>query len=476
MTRINTNIPSIVAQGRMRANLHDLNTRLMRLSTGLRINKGADDPAGLIASETLRSEMGSIQQAIANSDRAINMLSTAEGALNEVSALLLGIKGLVLDMANEGALGPEEIAADQLEIDSILASIDRIANTTQFAGKKLLNGTLDYALSGVNTGHLASIQAYSARIPEGSTKTVMVQVTTSAETAHLSFDNASKVTSAVTIELSGKRGTTILSFTSGTSFDTILASVNADTTATGVSASKSGTALRLDSIDFGSDAFVSVKSINGTFVWGSYNVVAGTTSDDYGVDVGALVNGQTANGSGLKVDIRTASYDGRFYLTAAFAQSSTSTTFYVTGGGSLFQISPEVSPLGQVNVGISSVSTANLGNTVLGFLNTIKSGGANAVDQGNYIAAEDIVNEAVNQIAVARGRLGSLEKNQIQTNISSQQVALENVTASESIIRDADIAVEVSAMTRAQILVQATQLTLALANQQPQMALQLLGG
>ena len=474
MTRINTNIPSIIAQGQMRSNLGDLNKRLTRLSTGLRINKGADDPAGLIASETLRSEIGGIKQAISNSNRAVNMLSTAEGALNEVSALLLGIKSLIVNMANEGALGPEEIAADQLEIDSILASIDRISNTTQFAGKKLLNGSLDYTMSGVTTAHLASVQTYSARIPEGSTKSVTVQVTTSAETARVGFDNASKVTSAVTIEVGGQRGTTILSFASGSTFDQILTSINADTAATGVSASKSGTALRLDSTDFGTDAFVSVKSINGTFVWGTNEVVAGTSANDTGVDTGALVNGQAANGKGLRLDIRTASFDGRFYLSSAFAQSATSTTFYVTGGGSLFQLSPEVTPQGQINMGLQSVSTASLGNTVMGFLDTVKAGGANAVDQGNYQTAEDIINEAINQIAVFRGRLGSLERNQIETNISSQQVALENVTASESIIRDADMAVEVSAMTRANILVQATQLTLGMANQQPQLALSLL--
>ncbi|MCP4591137.1 MAG: flagellin [bacterium] len=475
MTRINTNIPSIIAQGRMRNNLNDLNTRLERLSTGLRINRGADDPAGLIASETLRSEMSSLRQAIANSDRAVNMLSTAEGSLNEVSSLLLEIKGLVVDMANAGALGPEEVAADQLEIDSILSSIDRIANTTQFAGKKLLNGTLDYAMSNVNTSHVASVQVYGARIPEGASKNITVQMTASAETALRTFDNASKVTSAATVEIAGMRGTEILSFTSGTTFSEIVTAVNDNTGVTGVSASLSGTALRMDSVDFGSDAFVSVKSISGNFVWGTSAVTTGITSTDTGVDAGVLVNGQVASTNGLRVDIRTAALDSRFYLDSSFAQSSTSTAFQVTGGGSLFQISPEVSPLGQINVGLASVSTANLGNTITGYLNSIKSGGTNAVNQNNFIAAEDIVNESINQVAVFRGRLGSLQKNQIQTNINSQQVALENVTASESIIRDADMAVEVSALTRAQILVQATQQTLGLANQQPQIALQLLG-
>ncbi|MCK4658106.1 MAG: flagellin [Phycisphaerae bacterium] len=475
MTRINTNIPSIIAQGRMRNNLLDQNTRLERLSTGLRINRGADDPAGLIASETLRSEISGIAQAMANSERAINMLATAEGALNEISALLLHIKGLVVEMANEGGLGDEEVAADQLEIDSILSSIDRISNTSQFSGKKLLNGSLDYTLSNVDTNCLASVQVYGARIPESSTKSVVVQVTNSAETATLGFDNADKATSAVTIELAGQSGTEILSFVSGTTFAQIITAANDLTTATGVSASLSGTALRFDSTGYGSDAYVSVKSINGIFVQGAQQVDSGATSTDYGVDPSVLVNGQQASTNGLRIDSRTATLDGRLYLDSDFAQSATTTTFRITGGGSLFQLGPEVSPLGQVHVGLQSVSTANLGNAVVGFLNTIKTGGTCAVDQGNYIVAEDIVNQAINQIAVFRGRLGNLEKNQIRTNINSQQIALENVTSAESVIRDADVAVEVSAMTRAQILVQATQLTLSVANQQPQLALQLLG-
>ena len=91
------------------------------------------------------------------------------------------------------------------------------------------------------------------------------------------------------------------------------------------------------------------------------------------------------------------------------------------------------------------------------------------------MAAQNIVSEAINQVATARGRLGSLQKNQIETNINSQQIALENVSASESIIRDADIATEVSALTRAQILFQSTQNTLQISNALPQAVLGLLG-
>ena len=125
MTRINTNIPSIQAIHRLAANQFDLGVRLERLSTGLRINRGRDDPAGLIASETLRSEIRGISQAVENSQRAVNVITTAEGALNEISALLLDMRALINHAANEGAISSSELQADQLQIDSLLEAIDR---------------------------------------------------------------------------------------------------------------------------------------------------------------------------------------------------------------------------------------------------------------------------------------------------------------------------------------------------------------
>ena len=119
MSRISTNVPSLIAARILGTNQNSMNTALQRLSTGLRINSGKDDPAGLIASETLRSEMRGISQAIENSTRATNVLSTAEGALNEISSLLLDIRGLINHGANDGAIGNDELKADQLQIDSL---------------------------------------------------------------------------------------------------------------------------------------------------------------------------------------------------------------------------------------------------------------------------------------------------------------------------------------------------------------------
>src|SRR5688500_20339823 len=123
MSRINTNISSLQAIHTLTKNQTDLSTRLQRLSTGLKINAGKDAPAALIASETLRSEINGIHQAIDNSQRANNVVNTAEGALGEVSALLLEVQGLTNEAANSGALSPQEIEANQLQVDAILNSI-----------------------------------------------------------------------------------------------------------------------------------------------------------------------------------------------------------------------------------------------------------------------------------------------------------------------------------------------------------------
>lgn len=492
MSRINTNVPALQAINRLGQNQLDLNVRLERLGTGLRINRGGDDPAGLIASETLRSEISGIQQAISNSSRAINVISTVEGALNEVSSLMLDLRGLVVGTANDGALTPEEIDANQLEIDNILASIDRIANNTTFGRQKLLDGTRDYNVSSVNTADLASVQIYGARIAENSSREIIVQLTQSAETGNVAFQGAfagtpqgagvESFTSAVTLEVAGTVGSEILSFASGTSLTSIRNAINDVSIVTGVSALISTTnvggitsSLVINSTSYGSDAFVTVKPITGNFIEMGNN---GVTTKDFGVDAGVLINGQLAAARGLQLDLRSSGLDMRAFLTQTFGSGgdpTPTTTFQITGGGSIFQVTPEVTPLGQINVGIGSVSTANLGNNVSGFLRTIGSGGANEVRKKNFVAAQAIITEAVNQIAVLRGRLGSVQKNQIETNIRSQQVALENVTASESSIRDADMASEVAALTRAQILVQSTQATLQIATSAPSAVLSLLG-
>src|SRR3990167_9043555 len=148
MTRINTNTSSLVAQNTLQRSHNSLQTSLTRLSTGLRINDGKDDPAGLIASEALRSDITNIGKAIGNSQRANQVISTADSALAKVSSLLNDIRGLATEAANSGVLSDEQISANQLQVDASLEAIDRIAQTTTFQGKKLLDGSLEFIVKG----------------------------------------------------------------------------------------------------------------------------------------------------------------------------------------------------------------------------------------------------------------------------------------------------------------------------------------
>src|SRR2546423_11851937 len=209
MARINTNVSALTAQRGLAKSQRQLSDTLQRLSSGLRINRGADDPAGLIASEGLRSEIAGVTQAIDNSQRASNVISTAEGALGEVASLLLNVKSLIVQAANTGALSPDEIAANQLQVDSAVQSITRISNTTTFAGLHLLNGGLDYITSRVHTSAVQSLPVPQANFGTGTNIPVQIDVVTSAKTADLQFRNSS-IASSVTLELTGNDGVQVL--------------------------------------------------------------------------------------------------------------------------------------------------------------------------------------------------------------------------------------------------------------------------
>jgi len=467
MSRINTNISSLQAITTLGRNQADLSTRLQRLSTGLQINSGKDNPAGLIASESLRSEIGGINQAIDNSQRAGNVINTAEGALGEVSNLLLEIQTLTNQAANTGAQSPDEISANQLQVDSILNSINRIANTTQFNGVKLLNGGLDYTTSGVASTAIDVTQINAAKLPDNGTTSIVVQVTGSAQLGEVDFSGANVGTSAITIEVGGVAGNEQLSFAANTTTSAVAFAVNQLKSSTGVSAVVAGGTLRFTSDAYGSDQYVSVKTISGQFANGK----------DFGKDAQVNINGAQAEVHGLTASLRNGDLDVSLTLDSKFGTTvdPTGTSFAITGGGAKFQIGSEVNRQGQIDIGIGAVSTTKLGNEIDGFLSSLGSGGGNSLVGGNTVQAQKIVTDAIKQVATLRGRLGALQKDVLDTNVNSLSVALENVTSSESAIRDADFASETAALTRAQILVQANTSVLAQANSAPQSVLSLLG-
>ncbi|MFM9958095.1 MAG: flagellin [Phycisphaerales bacterium] len=513
MGRINSNISSLTAQQNLNRSNNELGTRLQRLATGLRINRGADDPAGLIVSERLRSELSGIEQGVKNSERASNVIATTEGALNEVSELLSSIKALVVEGANTGAFSKEEILANQLQIDSAIDSITRISNTASFAGLKLLNGSLAYSLSGVNPARIAKATVNAADFGDRTNVDVNIDVLGSAQVANLYFntnftgpgETAGVLPRRVTLEFAGPEGVVELVFASGTSIDDMVTAVNSRTSVTGLSASRqsstnASSGLVFSSKTFGSDAFVSVKRLSGgsgyTFAkiindapgpiqWATPATY--TTADrDEGKDVLVLVNGSVALGRGLDVQLRNPGLDVNLTLTSTFGTTITTTTeqFVVTGGGAKFQLGPQVNANQQVNVGIGSIAATRLGGTLvpttggsleLQFLSSLKSGGTNDLINGNLNNASKVLETAIDEVSGIRGRLGAFERNVIQTNVRSLQAGIENITAAGSVIRDADFATETSKLTRAQVLVSAGTSVLAAANQSTQSVLQLLG-
>ena len=514
MSRINSNIPSLIAQSHLSRNNEELQLRLERLSTGLRINRGADDPAGLIITERIRSDLHGVEQAVKNVERASSVIATTEGALAEVNDLLTSIRALMVEAANTGANSKEERAANQLQIDSAIDSITRISNTATFGGLKLLNGSLDYTLSGVNTTEISQARVNTASLINVDSLAVEVNVLASAQVGALYYNGATDalnpgvILSTTTIEVTGPRGVETLTFQSGTSLDDVVTGINKLTSITGVQASlingdvNSGIVFK--SSDYGSSSFVSVRRLDapstgnawqlykfpdsdaipdtsGGFPWGSV-----TSADrDRGRNVSALVNGNLATGDGLNVSVNSQSLSVALLLNEDFAIDPTASNsiFYITGGGALFQVGPEITAQQQLSVGISSVAASNLGGVLdsgtLHFLSSIKSGGDNSieasVDRGDFTLANDVAQSAIDQITVLRGRLGAIERNSLQTNIRSMQAAYENLSASNSRIRDADFAFETSQLTRAQILASSGTTILQLANQQSQQVLQLLG-
>lgn len=490
MSRIQTNVPSLLAQRVLTQNTQDLNTSLERLSTGFRINRGADDPSGLIASENLRSEQASITAAIENAERAEQVVNIAEGGLQEVNALLLEVQGLIGSSANQAGLSDAERDANQLEIDSIIQTIDRIAGTTSFQGTRLLNGNFDFQTTNQPTT-VQEVVVDSATLEFGGTRDVEVLVTGVAEqgSASIEFGAATLAPGAdevFTFEVGGNAGARQFSFASGTSVDDVTAAVNTFTAVTGVTATTSGTAVRLDSVNFGSDDFVSVDISDAGTQTGSVITLSATGTSttafaaannpirDFGEDIEAVINGTLATTDGLTARVNSDFLAVEVTLDETGNALGAIAAATITGGGARFNLGPSVDVSNQTTIGIGNVAARNLGSITNGFLSELGAGArANVVD-GDLTAGQRIVNDAIQQVAGLRGRLGAFQRNTVGASIRSLGVALENTSAAESSIRDTDFAEETSALTRAQVLQQSATSILSLANSAPQSALSLL--
>jgi len=471
MSRINTNVAALISARYLNQNNRSLNVSLERLSTGYRINRGSDDPAGLIASESLRSDMAGIKSALVNAERANSIVATAEGALAEVSDLLVNLQGLTALAANTGGLTDEEIEANQLQVDGIIGSIDRIASQTSFEGKRLLDGSMGFQIE-TATGDNSKVAdiAINAAKTGGADLDLVVTIVTEATSGGATVDvgvvTCAGADTSVTYEIVGKKGSATFTFADGATAQNIKDAINAASSITGLAFSGD----RLASTELTADDFVRVEIVAGSDTTGL------TEETVYGTDAVVNINGMKASINGYEAKLRSTTLDIGFTMTNTLVDTAlnTETITIKADGGATFQISQNVGYVGQEIIGLQSMYATHLGAAAKGYLSDISSGGAKDL-KTDARGAQEIISAAIKRVATMRGRLGSFIKDTVQTTMNSLNVAYENVAAADAAIRETDFATETAALTRNQILVNASTSVLSIANAAPQSVLALLG-
>jgi flagellin len=479
--RINTNISSLIALDNL--NQTDLGTQnsILRLSTGLRINSGADDPAGLIISQGMQSEMAAMQQAIQNTQNADNMAKTADGALSEVSSLLLDLRGLAVQAGNAAIEGPSALQADQTQVSSILAAIDRVATDTEYSDKKLLDGTAGALANVTDANDVSSIYvggSFGGSVLQSGpiTATAVSAATRALVTLGKSFASANAIiTTAGSVVVNGYSVST-----SGTeTVQSLVSKINAISQTTGVTAQISGNGpvqVVLSNTNYGSQYNVSffdpsklISTATSATSTGSdavYNITASTVA---GIKSVLFTGGQGGGVSGLKLTDGSGN-DVLLTETGNAAITTVPTSIgQITAGSVQFQVGPDAGQ--SVSFALPETFARNLGTGV------IPGKSLADIDLTTANGAQDamqIVQAAVAQVATLRGQIGSFQKNVLETGQQYLQTANQNLTASDSNIRDADMAAEMTEFTRLQVLEQSGLAVLAQANQAPQSILTLL--
>ena len=473
--RINTNVSALNALRNVSATSDAFQASIGRLSTGLRINSAADDPAGLIISQKYSAQLAGLDQATKNSQDGINFAKTAEGALNEVSGLLRDARSLAVASANTGTLSASALAANQSQIQSIVSSINRIASTTQFGSKKLLDGSAGTSATITDSTKIASVAiggtCNGASVAANSG--VTVTVTTAATQATVASKGfAFATTTAGSNSNFTLNGVTFAVAASDTA-QNIIDSVNKAQGQTGVAATYNTTTNKIDltTTKYGSGQTINLTDASGVLASAAGFSTASGTDAVAQVQVGSatvLFTGGKSGADGLSL----ADADGNT-LQLTTAGNSTATANASVGqvivGSAQFQIgafSGQNTSLSLGNFASSNLGTGVASGKNLSNLDLTTQSGANQAIQ--------VIDSAIDQVSSARGQIGNFQRNVLQSNIRSLGVASENLSAANSTIMDTDVAAETTNYSKLQILQQAGISVLAQANQAPQQVLRLL--
>jgi len=418
--RINQNISALTAHRWLQTNDVAMAKSIERLSSGFRINSAADDAAGLVISETLRTQISGLGVAQRNTQDAINMIKTTEKALDEVENQLRSIRDLALAAANANG-NASLIAANQAQVDKGLQSIDRIAGQTEFAGQKLLSDA-----TGTN-----SIESKVFQIGSQSGQTAI-------------FTATGVVFGSVT--LTTDMHASALGFTS-----------TAGTYATAASG----------------NAYAPI-AIAGTE---DFHVVWQRADETTNIIDFTITNGGAAPltideaTTAINAELATAGYDDLLEASNDGTNISIGVVDRMENLGeqstaSVVTVYSDPSNVGEGSgFGFAGASDAGTAAT---------SGITLSTDPADYTTLFDSIDDAMATVEGLRVSLGAFQKNTLESNLASLGVTKENLSATESAIRDTDMAAEMVSFTRAQILMQAGQAMMSQANQAPQSILQML--
>ncbi|MES2153173.1 MAG: flagellin [Pseudomonadota bacterium] len=498
---INTNIASLNSQRNLNVSQGSLATSLQRLSSGLRINSAKDDAAGLAISERFTSQIRGLNQAVRNANDGISLAQTAEGGLQTAGDLLQRVRELAVQSAN-GSNSTSDRASLQGETLQLTQELNRVANTTQFNGQNVLDGSLTNSQFqvGANANQTISVGISSAKASDIGNNKVASTVgagflaSSHASTATLDFAAATSnnTFASQTLTISGNgvsKSTAVLAV--GTSAKAAATAVNGLASQTGVTATATTTAtlhgVTAGAVSFqlvGANAAASPVTISATVSNASdlsalaqaVNAQSGTTNVTAVADTqGNLVLSDNA-GNDIKIGNKSA-VGG---ITGAFikgADGVDSAAIVATGAAG-----DTITTGGQVSFDSSSGFTAGsddatnsflTGTTVGSTLNAVSSIDISTTTGANNALAT--IDAALTTINNSRASLGAVQ-NRFASTISNLQTTSENLSAARSRIQDTDFASETANLTRGQILQQAGTAILAQANSLPNGVLALLRG
>ena len=470
--RINNNIMALNAHRQLGINQTNSSKSMERLSSGMRINRAGDDAAGLAISEKMRGQIRGLKQAARNAQDGISLIQTAEGALNETHAILQRMRELATQASTDTNTGTDR-AEIQKEIDQLAEEITRIAETTQFNTQELLDGTLNVKFHiganstqnvelGINAmtskalgletagKFTADVNGLVFDTKDANIKSVQV-VVTEGEEGDNGAASATLQDGVLTVSLTVEGG-------AGTETELDLDMINAALEEYGVQASGTLPAAAADdTVDFGAV----VATIGG--IDEAYANIADADIKE----LEFAVNDDTTIGVSVDKTARSAANGGGYKVTVTVGQDVTLKELNAALKGYGIQIDSHNEDVnGDTVVGA-------IGDTVT--LDTDAGNIAIRVDtQASADKAITTINDAIEKVSTERSKLGAMQ-NRLEHTIANLGTSAENLQAAESRIRDLDMAEEMMAFTKNNILQQAATAMLAQANMAPQSVLQLLG-